>query len=393
MIRTCIFVILLLPVLTFGYRAEAQQPPLTNVIISTDLATGLNGGWRPGYSDIDDGLAVAMAYFSGQLKVHGVVVTFGNNYMQPELQVAKTLVNTYMGASVPVIAGASIPFNNPAAQTPTSSTPLLCSGNEGVEFMHSLLKAPPSSAPGPPKMTILALGPLTDVACLLVEHPQDGSQIQQVVAIMGRAPNEAFTINGVSGLSDFNMRRDSAAVAWLLQNTTVPVTFMGFSVTSSDLISLQEVEAKFAGSSDLAKFFLASATNWIAQWNGIFKEQGFHPWDQNAVYYAMNPKAYVCSPASFQVTSCGPPFSCAGQSSGTALLCPSSKSLVGQCSVQPYSPQWVDELGEHEQLWLTPSTSAGRVNFCTAYASEGKQQFHNAVFEVFPPSSQPYRKR
>ncbi|HXB20256.1 MAG TPA: hypothetical protein VNV88_02685, partial [Candidatus Solibacter sp.] len=72
MIRTCIFVILLLPVLTFGYRAEAQQPPLTNVIISTDLATGLNGGWRPGYSDIDDGLAVAMAYFSGQLKVHGV---------------------------------------------------------------------------------------------------------------------------------------------------------------------------------------------------------------------------------------------------------------------------------------------------------------------------------
>ena len=391
MIRMRVFPVLLFLVLVFGYRASAQQPPLTDVIISTDLATGLNGGWRAGYSDIDDGLAVAMAYFSGQFKVHGVVVTFGNNYMPPELQAARTLINTYMGASVPVVAGASIPFNNPAAQTLTSPTPLLCSGNEGVEFMHSLLKAPSSSPP--PKMTILALGPLTDVACLLVEHPTDGSQIQQIVAIMGRAPNEAFTINGVSGLSDFNMRRDSAAVSWLLQNTTVPVTFMGFSVTSADLISLQEVETKFGGSSDLARFFLTAATNWIAQWNGTFKEQGFHPWDQNAVYYVMNPKAYICSRADFQVSSCGPPYSCAGQSSGTALLCPSPKALVGQCSVQSYSPQWVDELGEHEQLWLTPSTDSGRVNFCTAYAPGGKQLFHSAVFDVFPASSQPYRKR
>jgi hypothetical protein len=261
-----------------------------------------------------------------------------------------------------------------------------------VEFMHSLLKPPPPS-PTPAKITILALGPLTDVACMLAEHPKDGNQIQQIVAIMGRAPNEAFTINGVSGLSDFNMRRDSAAVAWLLQNTTVPVTFMGFSVTSSDLISLQEVQTKFAGSSPLAQFFSTAADNWIKQWSSTFKEQGFHPWDQNAVYYAMNPKAYVCAPADFQIISCGPPYNqCAGQSAGWAGLCPSSSLKPGTCTVQMYSPQWVDELGEHEQLWLTPSTGAARANFCTAYAPGGQQQFHSAVFDVFPSSSQPGQK-
>jgi hypothetical protein len=42
--------------------ASAQAPAPKNVIISTDLATGLSGGWRAGYSDIDDGMAVAMAY-------------------------------------------------------------------------------------------------------------------------------------------------------------------------------------------------------------------------------------------------------------------------------------------------------------------------------------------
>jgi|GEM_PF-864701 pyrimidine-specific ribonucleoside hydrolase len=381
------FLVLLLT-FSWCHAAVAQQPQVTDIIISTDLATGLNGGWRGGYSDIDDGLAVAMAYFSHQFKVHGVVVTFGNNYMQPELQVAKTLINNYMGARIPVVPGASIPFNNPPAQTLTSSSPLLCSGNEGVEFMHSLLKPPaPPPAPQPAPITVLAIGPLTDVACLLVEHPNDAKQIQQIVAIMCRAPNEAFSINGVNGLSDFNMRRDPAAVTWLLQNSAVPVTFMGFSVTSSDLITSQEVQTKFAGSSDLAKFFFTAANNWITQWNNTFKEQGFHPWDQNAVYYAMNPKAYICAPADFQIISCGPPYNqCAGQSSGWAGLCPSSSLPANACSVVMYSPQWVDELGEHAQLWLTPPAGAGRVNFCTAYAPGGQQQFRNAIFNVFPPS-------
>jgi hypothetical protein len=68
MIRMRVFPILLFLVLVFGYHSSAQQQPLTDVIISTDLATGLNGGWRAGYSDIDDGLAVAMAYFQAGSK-------------------------------------------------------------------------------------------------------------------------------------------------------------------------------------------------------------------------------------------------------------------------------------------------------------------------------------
>jgi hypothetical protein len=58
------------------------------VIISTDLATGLQNGWRAGVNDIADGLAVGMALADGALDVRGVVVTFGNNDVEPEALVA-----------------------------------------------------------------------------------------------------------------------------------------------------------------------------------------------------------------------------------------------------------------------------------------------------------------
>jgi pyrimidine-specific ribonucleoside hydrolase len=375
-----LFVVLAPYLLTISQlpTASAQAPAPKNVIISTDLATGLNGGWRAGYSDIDDGMAVAMAYFSGQFNILGVVVTFGNNYMEPEFQTAKTLVQTYMGTQIPVARGASVPFNNPPAQMLVSSKPMVCSGNEGVEFMHNALKNQ--------KATILAIGPLTDVACLLAEHPGDKNKIEQVVAIMGRAPNEAFTINGVQGLTDFNMRRDSTAVAWLLNSASVPITFIGFSVTRQELISSDDVKKKFGPDpSQLSQFFLTAANNWITQWKVTFKEDGFHAWDQNAVYYLMNPQAYVCSTARYEIVSCGPPTNrCAGQSSGWSGVCPSPAMTPNSCTVQMYSPMWADSQGEHDQLWLTPTAGVSPVAFCSDYTIGGKQAFHDAVLNVLP---------
>jgi pyrimidine-specific ribonucleoside hydrolase len=374
--------LVLFPLLLFAISqpqtAIAQNPAIKNVIISTDLATGLNGGWRAGYSDIDDGMAVAMAYFSGQFNILGVVVTFGNNYMEPEFQTAKTLIQTYMGTQIPVVRGASVPFNNPPAQMLVSSKPLVCSGNEGVEFMHTALKSQ--------KAAIIAIGPLTDVACLVAEYPGDKNKIEQVVVIMGRAPNEAFTINGVHGLTDFNMRRDSAAVAWLLNSASVPVTFIGFSVTKQELITSNEVKQKFgADPSQLSQFFLTAANNWITQWKGTFKEDGFHAWDQNAVYYLMNPQAYVCSTARYEIVSCGPPNNrCAGQSSGWSGVCPSPAMDPNSCTVQMYSPMWADSQGEHDQLWLTPTAGVSPVAYCSDYTIGGKKAFHDAVLNVLP---------
>src|SRR5437763_10118051 len=51
----------------------------TRAIVSTDVAIGLEGGFRPGWCDADDAWAVAMAWKS--LNVRAIAITYGNNYM------------------------------------------------------------------------------------------------------------------------------------------------------------------------------------------------------------------------------------------------------------------------------------------------------------------------
>jgi pyrimidine-specific ribonucleoside hydrolase len=202
-------------------------PSRTRVIISTDLATGLEGGWRKGVSDIDDGLAAAMALADPALDVRGVVTTFGNNDAAPEAIVANRLLHDLLGSGVPVYQGAAVRPSNPQVSWYDGAPIAEACLNDGVEYMASELSRGP--------LTIVAIGPLTDVACLLQNYPQQAAAIQRVVAIGGRTPHQRFQIGKVAGLTDFNVM-DPRAVQVLLEESPVPVTFMTFSLTSGGFV-------------------------------------------------------------------------------------------------------------------------------------------------------------
>jgi inosine-uridine nucleoside N-ribohydrolase len=347
----------------------APSPARERVLISTDLATGLAGGWRAGVSDPDDGFAVAMAEVSRRFEILGVIVTFGNDYREPQLAAARLLLHDLMKTRIPVLAGAAVPLSDPPAQWTAGpaagkGVPEPCL-NEGVELMIDQLRKSPE------KMTILALGPLTDVACVVLRRPDVVPKIKQVVAIMGRQPGEDFFIGGVKGLTDFNLRRDLRAAKVLLTGSQVPFVFIGFSATKQGLITSQAVERRFgADRSDLSQFFLRAAKAWIVQWRDTwkFKEDGFHPWDQNAVYYRMRPAAYVCDQRGFALIDCTPKpgekkNACAGHKAGQPL----------------------DSQGEHWQLWLSGEYPTRKVTYCYDYASEkALKEFVEASLEVMP---------
>ncbi len=224
-------VLLALLAAPFAMPAGAAAAPLP-VIISTDTATGLSNGWRAGASDIDDGLAIAMALAAPELDVLGVVVTWGNNLMEPEAAIARRVV-AGMGAEVPVVRGAPRPLPEvPVTLYDGSAVNDACL-NDGVRFMADALAK--SAAP----VAIAAIGPLTDVACLAQNFPDAAANIAEVVVIGGRDPHQAFAINDVY-LSDFNLANDIPAVAWLLDKTTIPLRFMPFGLTSSVLVPAAE---------------------------------------------------------------------------------------------------------------------------------------------------------
>lgn len=334
-------------------RAAAVQ-----VIISSDVATGLVGGWRAGPSDVDDGLAVGMALGLPAIEVRGVVVTLGNNNVEPEVAVAQRIVGDLLRRrDVPVVAGSSQRLTAPpVGWYDGKALPAECV-NDGVRFMAAQLRHR--------RLTILAIGPLTDVACLVLNYPREAAKIAEVVAIMGRRPGEEFAIGGKTGLTDFNYVMDERAAGVLL-DSTVPMTLLTFDLTKSALVPRAAVEQLRQRTAPAARFFYQAVQPWLDFWKSAFAEDGFHPWDQNAIYYAVNPAAFVCAGAAATIVPCaGDPYHDADHNA-----CP------GHGPKQQHS---LDK--EASQLWLDPAGTPQRVKVCTAYASPGaKASFLDSIF-------------
>ena len=310
--------------LVLALPAAAQKP----VLISTDLATGLSGGWRAGNSDVDDGYAVAMAISDKQTyAVRGVITTFGNNNVEPETRVGQALLKL-LGSNVPLKQGAAVVLTNPQVATPDGPMNDVC-WNEGVELMATTLQKE--------QATILGLGPLTDVACLVLNAQAKGysaavGNIRELVVIMGREPNESFAIKDPwtgqlhTGLTDFNYVMDTRA----------------------------------------AQTMLASTVPFMASFSAFSGEPGFHPWDQNAVFYVKDPRAYQCETGTYRVVNCG--------------TAPYYKDANNPCAGHgPDQPSSLDK--ESSQLWLSTSIDRSpRIKVCTAYSSGAKERFIDEIF-------------
>ncbi|WP_421726388.1 nucleoside hydrolase [Bauldia sp.] len=333
-----------------GTTVAADDPPVP-IIISTDTATGLIGGWVPGASDVDDGLAIAMAIDSPRLDVRGIVVTWGNTFVDPSYTVAKRIVDG-MGTSVPVVHGAprALP-RDPMSNYEGTAITTACL-NDGVRFMAGALEA--ASEP----VTIIAIGPLTDLACLAVNYPDAIGNIERAVVTGGRDPHQRLEIAGIR-IGDFNMAIDIPAVKYLLNETTIPIRFMSYGLTSSFLVPSSDRNVLCQSTLPIATDFLCPAlVPWIDQWRDTFGEDGFHPWDQNAVFVTAEPDAFICEPAQYTIVDCS----------------------KGDCAGHEAPLPFLVAL-ETDQVWLTPDGDSDRIEMCRSYApGDGKARFSEAIY-------------
>jgi len=155
-------------IFAFAMTALAATPPRAPVILDTDIGT-----------DIDDAFALALIIDSPELQLLGVTTVSGDT--QARARLAAKLLWEAGGAwrKVPVYPG------RPGTPQPIDQTrwadgfisPALHS-NGAVEFM----KAEISRQPG--KVTIIAIGELTNVAALLKSDPSMAKKIKRI-ALMG----------------------------------------------------------------------------------------------------------------------------------------------------------------------------------------------------------------
>jgi len=241
----------------------------TPLVIDTDPALGVIHEGRP--RDVDDAFAIVEALRAPDLDVLGITVTFGNAPLEPALAVAKELV-ALSGVDVPVAGGQSLAI--PAQGLPPKT--------EAVELLHTLL--------GRQRLRIAALGPLGNLGALLLHHPEDAQQIDEVVIVGGRSAGRPFYLGDTGPVRDFNFENDVRAARVLL-GSGVPVVCAGFELSSPVSMGAEHLAAIEQHDTPLARHLVAGARPWLKHWTRSFPDdEGFHPWDSAAICWLRTPE-------------------------------------------------------------------------------------------------------
>ena len=143
------------------------------------------------------------------------------------------------------------------------------------------------------KLTVLALGPVTNVATVLKNHPELASQIDELIAVAGRRPGQTFVLGeGGRPLMDMNFEYDSEGFQILL-DSDAPIVLAPFEISAKTPIPQKDIE-RFATVPELADFFLEPLRDYVNWYDSHFQVRAIFPFDTLAVAYLTSPEWIRC---------------------------------------------------------------------------------------------------
>lgn len=185
----------------------------------------------------DDAMALLLALHSPEVELLGVTTVAGNQTLERTTANALRVLEFAGRGDVPVAAGADRPLIRSLSVAadvhgetgldgpelpPPEGAPVAAGA---VDFLADRLRGAPE------RVTLVAVGPLTNVAGLLDRHPDVAERIERVV-IMGGAIGEGNT----TPAAEFNVWADPEAAARLFASG-LDVTMVGLDVTHRALLT------------------------------------------------------------------------------------------------------------------------------------------------------------
>jgi len=218
-------VALLALVLISAPFAFAAAPRPTPIILDTDI-----GG------DIDDAFALALVLHSPELDLRAVTTVSGDT--QARARLAAKMLSVAGRPNVPVAAGTPGAHMD-APQTEWAngfSSPALVS-KDAVELMQSVLDR------GRGRVMIVAVGPLTNVAALLQQHPEEKQKIRQIVLMGGSIKRGYYPNSGPT--PEYNIAADAAA-SKVVFSSGLPILMAPLDVTARLQLEQPNLDRLFA---------------------------------------------------------------------------------------------------------------------------------------------------
>lgn len=192
---------------------------------------------------IDDAFAIYYASRCANFDILGITTTFGNHHIEQTTSNAIYL-NENFNIGTKIYRGCSHPLVKPLLDPVTIvhgsnglgdafNIPCEQMGDNAVQFIIDSVKA----APG--EITLVTLGPLTNLATAINLAPEIVPLIKQVVMMGG-----AFGTNGhagnVSPVAEYNIFCDPHAADYVMQ-TALPLVIVGLDVTHEVIVSPEEL--------------------------------------------------------------------------------------------------------------------------------------------------------
>jgi purine nucleosidase len=194
------------------------------IILDTDVAMGAPG------SDIDDGFAIALAVDLADQSLELVTTVNGNTDVETATLLALHLLERLGHPEIPVVKGAAAPLLRPPHDHPARDRVA-----DVREQLKDKVPAPGRAATAiiehvlanPGEISIVAIGPLTNLAIALALEPGLSAAVKEIV-VMGGVFLRTTRMLSMPG--EFNIWIDPEAAAIVL-NSGASLRFIGLDVT------------------------------------------------------------------------------------------------------------------------------------------------------------------
>lgn len=250
---------------------EEQEVLPKRVWVDADVACGVSGRIDP-----DDCFALVYLQSRSDIEIVGVSTVFGNAPLEQTDRVAREIV----AGAVPVYRGAASP--GAVSRTPASKA-----------LAQALEDGP---------LTLLALGPLTNLDSTFALYPALVSRVEELIAVMGKREGHLFhPSEGSAGaaffghgpvFTDFNFVQDPDA-ARAVMALSLSVTLVPYEAARQVTLTGEDMRA-LAQRGGIAGELASLSEGWLAFWRDMVGIDGFYPFDLVAAAYVSNPEALTC---------------------------------------------------------------------------------------------------
>jgi purine nucleosidase len=206
-------------------------------------------------SDVDDGFALALALADPDITVELVSTVNGNTDVHTATTLTAELLERLGRADIPLARGAGAPLRPDRA---VRSSPAI--GDEAwVGRRHAACEIAERVAAAPGELTVVAIGPLTNIALALLLRPEMAGELREIV-IMGGVYLGHTNLATMPGEFNFWVDPDAAAVVLASGGR---IRCVGLDVTQQVRLTMEDAERLESSGGKFGEFAGASAREWI----------------------------------------------------------------------------------------------------------------------------------